>query len=112
MYEKHIQTIFFCYVNLLQVYDTKSEYQSDKQYYDIVMLRNGLANELVINEFLFEFKYLKKGTPKQVERSEAEAKAQIEGYLQHKQIQRHPNLHAWQIVIVGDELEVCKEIFL
>jgi hypothetical protein len=111
MDEKHIQTMFFCYVNLLQVYDTKSEYQTEKQYYDIVMLRNGLANELVINEFLFEFKYLKKGTPKQVERSEAEAKAQIEGYLQHKQIQRHPNLHAWQIVIVGDELEVCKEIF-
>jgi hypothetical protein len=112
MDEKHIQTMFFCYVNLLQVYDTKSEYQTEKQYYDIVMLRNGLANELVINEFLFEFKYLKKGTPKQVERSEAEAKAQIEGYLQHKQIQQHPNLHAWQIVIVGDELAVCKEIFL
>ncbi len=112
MDEKHIQTMFFCYVNLLQVYDTKSEYQSEKQYYDIVMLKNGLANELVINEFLFEFKYLKKGTPRQIEKDANEAQQQIERYLQHKQIQRHPNLHAWQIVIVGDELEVCQEVFL
>ena len=110
MDEKHIQAMFFCYVNLTQVYDTTSEYQSQKKFYDILMLKNGLANEKVVNEFLFEFKYARKATDDRLGKIDAEAVKQVEEYLTHKRVQNHPNLHAWRIVIVGDKLEICEEV--
>ena len=110
MDEKHVQAMFFCYVNLIQVYDTKSEYEVERQFYDIMMLRNGLADERVEHEFLFEFKYAKTATEHRLGKIDAEATAQVERYLQHKQIKKHPNLHAWRIVIVGYTLEICEAI--
>ena len=110
MDEKHVQAMFFCYVNLTQVYDTTSEYQSQKQFYDILMLKNGLANEKVVHEFLFEFKYAKKATEDRLGKIDNEAVEQVERYLTHKCVQNHPNLHAWRIVIVGDKLEICEEV--
>ena len=107
--EKHVQVMFFCYANLLNIYDTKSEYQTEKQFYDILMLKSGLADERVENEFLFEFKYAKNATEYRLGQIDAEAIEQVNGYLAHKQIAKHPNLHAWRIVIVGHTLEICEQ---
>ena len=109
MDEKHIQVMFFSYVNLLQVYDTISEYQSEKKYYDILMLKNGLAPDNLENEFLFEFKYARKATEHRLGKIDQEAITQVNGYLEHKKIKKHPNLHVWRIVIVGSTLEICEE---
>ena len=110
MDEKHIQAMFYCYVNLTQVYDTISEYQSEKQFYDIMMLRNGLADHRVTNEFLFEFKYARKATDARLGKIDDEAIVQVKRYLQHKQLKKHPNLHAWRVVIVRHTLEICEEM--
>ena len=74
------------------------------------MLKSGLADERVENEFLFEFKYTKKSTKKNLGKIDEAAKVQVNTYLQHKQIKKHPNLHAWRIVIIGYKLEICEEI--
>ena len=110
MDEKHIQAMFFCYVNLTQVYDTKSEYQSEKKFYDILMLKNDLADQRVVHEFLFEFKYAKTATEARLGKIDEAAIVQVNDYLTHKQLQNHPNLRAWRIVIVGDTLEICEQV--
>ena len=108
--EKHIQVLFFAYVSMMSSYDTKSEYESEKQYYDILMTRSGIANPRIVNEFLFEFKYAKTAKEKRLGTIDEEAKIQVNRYLQHQQVKKHPNLHAWRIVIVGYTLEICEEI--
>ena len=81
MDEKHIQAMFFCYVNLTQVYDTKSEYQSEKKFYDILMLKNDLADQRVVHEFLFEFKYAKTATEARLGKIDEAAIVQVNDYL-------------------------------
>ena len=108
--EKHIQVLFFAYVSMMSSYDTKSEYESEKQFYDILMTRSGLANARIVNEFLFEFKYAKTAKDKRLGTIDEEAKTQVNRYLQHQQVKKHPNLHAWRVVIVGYTLEICGEI--
>ncbi|MEY4926367.1 MAG: nuclease superfamily, partial [Bacteroidota bacterium] len=93
-----------------QVYDTKSEYQSEKKFYDILMLKNDLADKRVVHEFLFEFKYAKNATEARLGKIDEAAVAQVNDYLSHKQLQNHPNLRAWRIVIVGDTLEICEQV--
>ena len=59
---------------MMSSYDTKSEYESEKQFYDILMTRSGLANVRIVNEFLFEFKYAKTATEKRLGAIDEEAK--------------------------------------
>ncbi|MFN0202519.1 MAG: AAA family ATPase [Bacteroidia bacterium] len=108
MDEKHIQAMFFSYLSLASDYDVNSEYQ--KKFFDILLTRNALANATLTNEFLFEFKYAKKATDYRLGKIDQAAIEQVTGYLNHKKITRHPNLHAWRIVIVGDTLEICEEV--
>lgn len=112
MDEKHIQAIFFAFLNIVKYYDTKSEYEVEKQYYDIYMRKNSLANDEVINDFLFEFKFEKKVGKKAIKTIDDKTVKQVKRYLAHEELQKHPNLHAWRIFFVGHEVKVCQEVTL
>lgn len=110
MSEKHIQAIFFSYLNLIKEYSVKSEYEAEGQYYDIFMRKNALASPRMINEFLFEFKYVRNAGDIATETLDKKTTQQVKRYLNHQEIQKHPNLHAWRIIIVKDEAKVCDEV--
>ncbi|MFN0204601.1 MAG: AAA family ATPase [Bacteroidia bacterium] len=110
MDEKHVQAMFFSYLNLSKMYEVKSEYESSKQYFDILMLETPIAEAQY--EFIFEFKYEKKAEEKRVATVLEEAKTQMLGYLAKSEITHHPKMKAWVIVVVGDKVEQCEEVFL
>ena len=110
MDEKHVQAMFFAYLNLSRMYDTKSEYESEKKYYDILMLETPIAEAQY--EFIFEFKYAKKAGDIQIETITKNAKTQMKTYLMSQELLNHPKMKAWVVVIVGDTVEACEEVFL
>jgi hypothetical protein len=110
MDEKHVQAMFYAYLNLSRMYETKSEYESEKKYYDIVMLETPIA--VADYEFIFEFKYAKKAGDIQIGTIKDSAKTQMKTYLTSHELLHHPKMKAWVVVIVGDTVEVCEEVFL
>ena len=110
MDEKHIQAMFYAYLNLSRMYETKSEYESEKQYFDIVMLETPIAEAQY--EFIFELKYAKKAGDIRIETMTNEAKTQMKRYLATEEITHHPKMKAWVVIIIGDTVEVCQEVIL
>ena len=110
MDEKHVQAMFYAYLNISRMYETKSEYESERKYFDIVMLETPIAEAKY--EFIFEFKYAKQAGDIRIETIKSEATAQIKTYLTTKELLHHPKMKAWVVVIVGDTVEVCDEVFL
>ena len=110
MDEKHIQAMFFSYLNLSKMYNTKSEYESEKKYYDIVMLETPIAEAKY--EFIFEFKYERKAGETRIETISENAKSQMQKYLSSRELSNRPKMKAWVVVVVGDEIETCQEVFL
>ena len=110
MDEKHVQAMFYAYLNLSRMYETKSEYESEKKYFDIVMLETPIAEAKY--EFIFEFKYARQAGEIRIETLQEEATTQMKKYLATQEILHHPKMKAWVVVIVGDSVEVCTEVFL
>jgi hypothetical protein len=110
MDEKHIQAMFFSYLNLSKMYNTKSEYESEKKYYDIVMLETPIAEAKY--EFIFEFKYERKAGETRIETISENAKSQMQKYLSSRELSNRPKMKGWVVVVVGDEIETCQEVFL
>jgi hypothetical protein len=92
------------------MYETKSEYESQKQYYDILMLETPIAEAKY--EFIFEFKYAKKAGDVQLETIRSSAETQMKKYLTSQELLNRPKMKAWIVVIVGDTVKVCEEVFL
>ena len=110
MDEKHVQAMFYAYLNISRMYETKSEYESEKKYFDILMLETPIAEAKY--EFIFELKYAKQAGEIRIDTIKAEAATQIKKYLTTKELANHPKMKAWVVVIVGDTVEVCDEVFL
>ena len=110
MDEKHVQAMFYAYLNLSRMYETKSEYESEKKYFDIVMLETPIAEALY--EFIFEFKYAKQAGEVRIETLKEEATTQMKKYLATEEVTHHPKMKAWVVVVIGDTVEVCHEVFL
>ena len=110
MDEKHVQAMFYAYLNISRMYETKSEYESERKYFDIVMLETPIAEAKY--EFIFELKYAKQAGDIRIETIKNEATTQIKTYLTTKELLHHPKMKAWVVVIVGDTVEVCDEVFL
>lgn len=110
MDEKHIQAMFYAYLNLSRMYETKSEYEAEKKYFDIVMLETPIAEAQY--EFIFELKYAKKAGDIRIETMTNEAKTQMKRYLATEEITHHPKMKAWVVVVIGDTVEVCQEVIL
>ena len=110
MDEKHVQAMFYAYLNISRMYETKSEYESEKKYFDIVMLETPIAEAKY--EFIFEFKYAKQAGEIRIDTIKSEAETQIKKYLTTRELSNHPKMKAWVVVIVGDTVEVCEEVVL
>lgn len=110
MDEKHVQAMFYSYLNLSRMYEVKSEYESQKQHFDILMLETPIAEAKY--EFLFEFKYEKKAGAKRTNTVLSEARTQMLDYLAKEEILQHPKMMAWVVVVVGDEVVECEEVRL
>jgi hypothetical protein len=110
MDEKHVQAMFYSYLNLSKMYEVKSEYESEKKHFDILMLETPIAEAKY--EFIFEFKYEKKAGEKRTKTILEKAKAQMEEYLAQNELSNHPKMKGWVVVVVGDKIEECEEVFL
>lgn len=110
MDEKHVQAMFYSYLNLSKMYEVKSEYESDKKHFDILMLETPIAESKY--EFIFEFKYEKKAGEKRTKTILEKAKAQMEEYLAQNELSNHPKMKGWVVVVVGDKIEECEEVHL
>jgi hypothetical protein len=110
MDEKHVQAMFYSYLNLSRMYEVKSEYESQKQHFDILMLETPLAEAKY--EFIFEFKYEKKAGAKRIATIVSEARAQMLEYLAKEELLNRPKMKAWVVVVVGDKVKKCVEVFL
>jgi len=110
MDEKHVQAMFYSYLNLSKMYEVKSEYESQKKHFDILMLETPIAEAKY--EFIFEFKYEKKAGDMRIDTITQAAKSQMQTYLQHNELAFRPKMKAWVMVVVGDKVEVCEEVFL
>ena len=110
MDEKHVQAMFYAYLNLSKMYEVKSEYESEKKHFDILMLETPIAEAKY--EFIFEFKYEKKAGEKRTKTILEKAKAQMEEYLAQNELSNHPKMKGWVVVVVGDKIEECEEVFL
>lgn len=110
MDEKHVQAMFYSYLNLSRMYEVKSEYESEKQYFDILMLETPIAEAQY--EFIFELKYAKKAGDIRIKTMTEAAKTQMQSYLAKEELLNHPKMKAWVVVIVGDAVEACEEVHL
>jgi hypothetical protein len=110
MDEKHVQAMFYAYLNLSKMYEVKSEYESEKKYFDILMLETPLAE--AENEFIFEFKYAKKAGEIAIDTIYKNAKTQMLAYLASQELLNRPKMKAWVIIVIGDKIEVFKEVKL
>lgn len=110
MDEKHVQAMFYSYLNLSKMYEVKSEYESEKKHFDILMLETPLAEAKY--EFIFEFKYEKKAGDIRLDTIAKAAKTQMQGYLAKEELLNHPKMKAYILVVVGDSVAVCEEVFL
>jgi hypothetical protein len=110
MDEKHIQAMFYAYLNLSKMYEVKSEYEENRKHFDILMLETPIAEAKY--EFIFEFKYEKKAGEKRTSTVLSEAREQMLGYLALQNIRQHPKMKAWVIVVVGTVVAECVEVIL
>ncbi|RMG17756.1 MAG: AAA family ATPase, partial [Bacteroidetes bacterium] len=86
----------------------KSEYESGKQYVDLLLKRRPPISPNYT--FALELKYLKKAEMARLEAVTAAGEAQLRQYLQQEELRQMPDLRAWLIVFVGTEAKVLKEI--
>lgn len=110
MDEKHVQAMFYSYLNLSKMYEVKSEYEQNQKHFDILMLETPIAEAKY--EFMFEFKYEKKAGEKRTATVLSQAREQMLGYLALQEITQHPKMKAWVIVVVGTSVEECVEVEL
>ena len=107
MDEKHIKAIILTLLYQSKAYYIKSEAEVNNRYPDIMLLER---NPIKVNhQFLLELKYSKKSAGKQGwQKKKAEGIAQVEEYLQLKEIRELQNLKAYLLLTNGTELEVIR----
>jgi len=98
--EKYIKMLFVAFSTLSPIYLKKSEYEVGKKYPDLIFLSTPMVP--VVNQMLFEFKYLKVSESHRLEETFAEATAQVQKYLEIEEIKQIKNLHSYVVVFVGE----------
>jgi hypothetical protein len=107
--EKHLKAIMASYLSLSNSFLMRSEFESERMYVDILLLKRPPYQ--MPHQFAFELKYLKKDvTQTEIDAKELEAEAQIKKYKSTAELDALENLRAWVIVIAGVEVKVLKEV--
>jgi hypothetical protein len=112
--EKYVKLIMLSYCMLSNVYLVKSEYEVDKGYIYIALLRREPIKPTYFA--IFEVKYIKKAEYDAkgetiIEQKKNEAIFQIAEYSTSVELMSLPNLKKWVIVFVGDTCMVNMEVF-
>ena len=132
--EKYIKLLIFSYLSLTKMYVTKSEYEVEDGYIDLLMLRRPPYEAKY--QFAFEVKYRKKGDisnkasaktekkpasakkltkeqdqkKKKLEAKYNEALEQLQKYRESDEFASTTNLKTYILIFVGDKCEVCEEV--
>lgn len=111
--EKYVKLIFLTYCFLSKIYLVKSEYEVEKGYIDIALLKQ--ANVKPTYFAIIELKYISKKDYEVegetvVERNLKEAVEQLERYTSSEELSKVKNLKKWAIVFVGEKCVANKEI--
>ncbi|MBV7337559.1 PD-(D/E)XK nuclease domain-containing protein [Chloroflexi bacterium TSY] len=106
--EKHVKAIFTSLFYTTQIYTIHSEYETEREYVDLLLTRRPPIEPNY--QFAFELKYLKRSEASQLKTKKQEARTQLRRYLQHDDLQSLSDLRAWIIVFVGPEAKAVEEI--
>ncbi len=105
--EKHIKAIFVSFMGLSQSWMLKSEFETGRNYIDLLLLRRKPFN--IPYQFVIEFKYLHKKQAKDFPKVYEGAKAQLQTYLQLPDIAALDSRKAWLFIFVGTKKRVAEE---
>lgn len=113
--EKYIKLIFLTYCFLSKIYLVKSEYEVEKGYIDIALLKQVNIDPAYFA--IFELKYISKREYEEkgediVKERLDEAIVQLKKYKTSYELKNIENLKKWAIVFVGDKCVVNKEIII
>jgi Predicted AAA-ATPase/PD-(D/E)XK nuclease superfamily len=105
--EKHLKAIMASYLSLSSSYLMRSEFESERKYIDVLLLKRPPFD--MPHQFAFELKYLKKdATQATIDAKVQEAEAQINIYKASAELDALENLRAWIVVIAGTEAKVVR----
>ena len=104
--EKYVKLIFYSIAMNLKIYRVKSELEVEREYPDIVLIPRDRTKGY--NAIMVEFKYLKKGEESQIEKSQKEAREQIEKYSNKQEMKDIEKMNKYTIVVVNDKTYVEK----
>ena len=104
--EKYVKLIFYSIAMNLKIYRVKSELEVEREYPDILLIPRDRSKGY--NAIMVEFKYLKKGEEKQLEKSQKEAREQIEKYSNKQEMKDIEKMNKYTIVVVNDKTYVEK----
>ncbi|MBF0240106.1 MAG: AAA family ATPase [SAR324 cluster bacterium] len=106
--EKYVQLLFVTFARLSDLYFVQSQREVSQKYPDVMLLHR--PPFFPTHQFLLEFKYLKKSDESQLDTKLQEGISQLQGYLQHEEIQALAGLKSYVVVFVGCELREVREI--
>ena len=99
--ESNIKAIFAALLTPSNVYLIRSEMEMERRFVDL--LCTSLPGVPAHGNFPFELKYLRKKYAARLEEKAAEARTQLQEYLQTEDLRQVPNLAAYAAVFVGSE---------
>ena len=105
--EKHVKAIFVSYLGLSQNWFIKSEFETERKYIDLLLLRRRPYH--IPYQFAIEFKYIHKNKAKTFKEVYKAAQAQLDNYLEYPEIAGLDSRKAWLFVFVGTKKEVAEE---
>ena len=105
--EKYVKVIMLMYLYKSNLYFTKSEYEIEDGYIDIVLKKGTIGQPRYYG--MFELKYISKKdyTEELLKKKLDEAKKQLMRYKESEELKNMENMKKWALVFVGDE---CKGI--
>lgn len=106
--ESNLKAIFAALLTPSDVYLIRSETEMERRFVDL--LCTSLPGVPVNWNFAFELKYLRKKDAARLEEKAAEARVQLQEYLQTNDLQQVPMLTAYAIVFVGNEARAVERV--
>ncbi|MCB9298520.1 MAG: AAA family ATPase [Lewinellaceae bacterium] len=106
--ESNLKAIFAALLTPSNVYLIRSETEMERRFVDL--LCTSLPGVPVHWNFAFELKYLRKKDGARLEEKAAEARAQLQEYLQTDDLRQVPKLAAYAIVFVGSEAQAVERV--
>ena len=102
--EKYIKLMFYCMARSTKKFIVKSELELGRRYCDILLLPKDADKGYY--SIMIEFKYLKKGSRRNIQKAQEEAEEQIVEYSSKEEMKIVKNLKKYTVVAVVDKIYV------